>query len=41
LMRAGEIARRVRARVPELVVVGARMLDVAERVEGLIRQIGR
>jgi methionyl aminopeptidase len=40
LMRAGEIARRVRARVPELVVVGARMLDVAERVEGLIRQMG-
>jgi hypothetical protein len=26
LMRAGEIARRVRARVPELAVVGARMV---------------
>ncbi len=36
MMRAGEIARRVRARVPELAVAGARMVDVAERIEELI-----
>ena len=40
MMKAGEIARQVRAQVPGLVVRGVRMLDVAERVEEIIRQLG-
>ena len=40
LMRAGEITRHVRDRIPVFAVPGARMVDVAEGVEGLIRELG-
>jgi len=40
LLKAGEVAREVRAEVPELVVPGTRLLEVAERVEAMIRERG-
>ncbi|MEM2096020.1 MAG: type II methionyl aminopeptidase [Candidatus Caldarchaeum sp.] len=40
LFRAGEVARAVKASLPGLVSPGMRLVDLAEKVEGLIRERG-
>ncbi|MEM4573515.1 MAG: type II methionyl aminopeptidase [Candidatus Caldarchaeum sp.] len=40
LLRAGEIARKIRSQVPNLVSPGASLLEVAEKIENMIRDMG-
>ncbi|MCS6783832.1 MAG: type II methionyl aminopeptidase [Candidatus Caldarchaeum sp.] len=40
LLKAGEVARQVRAKVPELVRPGTSLLEIAEQIENMIREYG-
>ncbi|MCS7133234.1 MAG: type II methionyl aminopeptidase [Candidatus Caldarchaeum sp.] len=40
LLKAGEIAKQVRGLVPELVKPGVSLLEIAERIESAIRELG-
>ncbi|MDW8084052.1 MAG: type II methionyl aminopeptidase [Candidatus Caldarchaeum sp.] len=40
LLKAGEVAKQVRAKIPEIVKPGTSFLEIAEHVEGMIRDLG-